>query len=399
MHSPFTNFERLNSFLERAGLDAVIGTSPENVLYLSGFWAMTQWVRRSPQTYVLHPANGRGSAAIATSSGLLDLVSDQQLWVTDVRRFGFFQIDKNVDASLSSEDTRQYELMSEPMYKGPVDALASIIEDNGLSSGRIGIDEGGIAHTNYEELVAKFPNAKFVRAAGLLQKVRSVKTTEEIARLQRAASITEGAIAAALAIAADGVSEMEFQREFHAFIVRNDGLPVSTCIGFGDRSAMSNAQPSDKRLRDGDVIRFDVGGRYKHYRSDISRIAFFGEPCEKLRRYHNALHAGVSRAYEVIKPGVRVGDLFDAVMKAVHDQGLPHYKRSHVGHGIGIDGYDHPSIEPSSDDLLEEGMVLCVETPYYELGFAGLQVEDMLLVTNHGAKSMMTTSGALQVIG
>lgn len=399
MSLPLTNFARLNSFLEQAGLDAVIGTSPENVVYLSGFWAMTQWVRRTPQTYVLHPANGRGNPAIATSSGLLDLVSDQQLWVKDVRRFGFFQIDKDPDATLSPEDILQYELMAEPMYKGSIEALASIIEDNGLSSGRIGIDEVGIAPAAYEELVAAFPNAKFVRAAGLLQKVRSVKTPEEIARLQRAASITEEAIGAALAIAADGVTEMEFQREFHTSIARNDGLPVSTCIGFGDRSAMSNAQPSLRKLRDGDVIRFDVGARYRHYRSDISRIAFFGTPSEKIRRYHNALHAGVSRAYEVIKPGLRFADLFDAVMKTVHDEGIPHYQRSHVGHGIGIDGYDYPSIEPSIDTVLEEGMVLCVETPYYELGFAGLQVEDMLCVTSTGAKSLMKTDGSLRVIG
>jgi Xaa-Pro aminopeptidase len=77
---------------------------------------------------------------------------------------------------------------------------------------------------------------------------------------------------------------------------------------------------------------------------------------------------------------------------------LPHYQRSHVGHGIGIDGYDVPALSPSSKDIVEEGMVLCVETPYYELGLWGLQVEDMLVVRRNGVESLMSTDGCLMTV-
>ena len=82
-------------------------------------------------------------------------------------------------------------------------------------------------------------------------------------------------------------------------------------------------------------------------------------------------------------------------MDAVRREGIPHYNRSHVGHGIGLDGYDLPDLTAASQDIIEEGMVMCVETPYYELGWTGLQVEDMVVVRRDGIESLMSSSGGL----
>ncbi|MGE3159420.1 MAG: M24 family metallopeptidase, partial [Xanthobacteraceae bacterium] len=107
---------------------------------------------------------------------------------------------------------------------------------------------------------------------------------------------------------------------------------------------------------------------------------------------------GVLRGYDIIKPGLKVSDLFKDIVATVQREGIPHFARSHVGHGIGVDGYDPPNIAESSKDVLEENMVVCIETPYYELGFAGLQVEDMVRVTKDGAESLMTLPTALRIV-
>jgi Xaa-Pro aminopeptidase len=88
-------------------------------------------------------------------------------------------------------------------------------------------------------------------------------------------------------------------------------------------------------------------------------------------------------------------DVFEAVVSTVQREGIRHYARSHVGHGIGIDGYDLPDLSSNCDHIIKEGMVLCVETPYYEVGWCGLQVEDTVVVRADGPESFMTTSGAL----
>jgi Xaa-Pro aminopeptidase len=161
---------------------------------------------------------------------------------------------------------------------------------------------------------------------------------------------------------------------------------------------MPNVQPSSRKLEAGDIIRFDVGGRYEHYRADIARIAVLGEPNQKTVTYHAALWKGVQRGLELLKPGARAAAIFEAVVDTVRREGIPHYQRNHVGHGIGLDGYDLPSLSPGSSDVIEEGMTLCVETPYYELGFGGLQVEDMVVVRGDGAESLMSTDGKLRVL-
>ena len=392
------NEARLDDLMARERLDAVIGTSPENVLYLGGYWAMSQWVRRGPQAYAVRLRQGYRAPVIVTNSALLDLVADQEIG-GDIRRYSFFKTDVDSAATLSPADARQVELFTTQAYPSPVEALVSALKDHGVAAGRIGIDEIGITPQCMEQLIAALPQATFVRSFLLLEKVRAIKTPEEIARLRRAASISEQAIDAALAAARLDMTEIEMARVFHSRTTELDGVPVTGCIGFGERSAMSNVQPSTHRLQRGDVIRFDVGCRYRHYRSDISRIAVLGEPAEKMRRYHDALYKGVQRAYDILKPGLKVADLFDQVIETVRREGIPHYDRSHVGHGIGIEGYDPPNIAGNSSDVFEENMVVCVETPYYELGFAGLQVEDMILVTRNGAESLMARDGRLRILG
>jgi Xaa-Pro aminopeptidase len=391
------NEARLDEFLAKEKLDAVVGTSPENVLYLSGYWAISQWIRRGPQAYVLQPRKGRGSAVVVTNSALLDLVADQKI-AAEVRRYSYFKTDLDTTAHLSPEDIRQQQLFETEAYTGSVEALVAAIKQRGLVAGRIGIDEIGITPQCMEQLTSALPEATFVRAFAMLEKVRSIKTPEEISRLRRAAYISEQSIEAALKSAVAGITEIEMARVFHGRTTELDGVPVTGCIGFGERSAMSNVQPSLRALKQGDVIRFDVGCRYKYYRSDISRIAVLGEPSPKIRQYHDALYKGVQRAYEILKPGLKVSELFRQVVETVQKEGIPHYSRSHVGHGIGIEGYDPPNIAADSSDVFQENMVVCVETPYYELGFAGLQVEDMILVTSDGAESLMTKVGKLRVL-
>jgi Xaa-Pro aminopeptidase len=277
-------------------------------------------------------------------------------------------------------------------------SLVAAVRDAGLQRGRIAVDELGLLPGYFERLRALLPEATLVEGHAFFREVRAVKTPEEIRRLRRAAHIAEHSIDAALAIARPDATEEELALVFHGRTVAEGGSPVLGCIGFGRRSAMPNVMPSSARLTRGDVIRFDVGGRFEHYRADIARIATLGEPEAKVDRYYRALHRGLLRAYELIRPGVRCADVFEAVVETVRREGIPHYRRSHVGHGIGIDGYDLPDISLSSSSIFEAGMVICVETPYYELGWCGLQVEDMVVVRDDGIEQLMTTDGSLRVV-
>lgn len=389
------NKDRLHALARARDIDVFVATSPENVTYSSGYWALSQWIRRGPQTYVVLPAGDLAASCVVASTTLLDLLADQPVWIRNVRRFGYFQSDR-AKAPFNDLDRRQIELYDLPDDKTALDALVAALAEYGEA--RIALDEVGLLPGYWEEIAIRLPRAQIVKGGELFRHIRSVKTAEEIERLRAVAGISERCVAAALSVAREGASELDLARAFHAQSIQEDCSPVLGCIGFGTRSAMPNVQPSQTRLRRGDVIRFDVGGRYRHYRADIARMAAFGRPDARVESYHHALHAGLQAGLAMIKPGVRAADVFETVVQTVRREGIPHYSRSHVGHGIGLDGYDRPDLAPGSNDVFEEGMVVCVETPYYEVGWCGLQVEDMIVVTADGIDSMMSTDGRLAVL-
>ncbi|MER9599182.1 Xaa-Pro peptidase family protein [Mesorhizobium sp. M0244] len=389
------NEARLKRCMTAAGLDAVIATAPENVTYMSGFWALPQWIRRGPQAYVVWPAPDKGTPEIIANTSTLDLVADQELWVSKVRRYGDFYADVGPTTAADRANRQDLQLRALPRHSDAIAALVAALDEAQLARGRIGIDEAGLAPGYHEALKAHFPNASWVPATALLREVRAVKTTDEIERLGQVAKIAERSIEAALAVAQEGATEADVARAFHVKTVEEGALPVLGCIGFGERSALMNVQPSDRKLRAGEIIRFDVGGRFRHYRADIARIATLGDPPPQAHRLQQALLRGVQHACDIIRPGMAAAQLFEAVVGVVQREGIAHYKRDHVGHGIGLDGYDAPTLSPRSTDVLEEGMVLCVETPYYEIGRWGLQVEDMVVVRHDGVERLTETQGPI----
>ncbi|HEX5503669.1 MAG TPA: M24 family metallopeptidase, partial [Thermomicrobiales bacterium] len=151
---------------------------------------------------------------------------------------------------------------------------------------------------------------------------------------------------------------------------------------------------SDYRIRAGDIVRSDCGGRYRGYWADTGRTMAVGEPPAALAHYYAALAAGIDAILAAVRPGVAVDTLFTAGVETVRAAGIPHYRRHHVGHGIGLDMYEAPLLALSADDgarrfgvaapRLEAGMVVNVELPYYELGLGGLQIEETLVVTVGG---------------
>ena len=396
------NVQRLFARMRRDGLDAVVATSPENVTYASGFWPMSQWIRRGPQNYVLVPGEGGGAPCIVASTGLIDLIADRvfevEVAITDVRRYGVFAVETDAAATLDPVERRLGTMLADRDYGDAVAALVAAIRERGLERATIGVDDLGILPVYWERLAEELPQAKLIRATDVFRHARAVKMLAEVERLRRAAHIAEHSIEAALAVAKEGATEIDMALAFHGRTVREQGTPVLGCLAAGPHTAFANVQPSPRPIRRADIIRFDVGGRYNHYRADIARNAVLGEPSRKLATYHRAIRAGLLRAIEMVKPGARAADIFEQTVETVRREGIPHYRRNHVGHGIGLDGYDAPDLGPSSKEVLEQDMVVCLETPYYELGFGGLQVEDMIRVTADGSKSLMSTGSELRIL-
>jgi len=383
--------------MEEQNLDAVIATTPEHVLYAAGFYSLGQWHRLAVQAFAVVQRNADAPIAVVLPMADADLALELPEEV-HLFPYGHFYYTAPDVAALSKRDRRLMELAHGKTAQTPLEALTAAIDSLGLTRARLGIDTGRLWPTHLDVLQEALPAAHIEDAYGLLQRVRMVKTPQEIENLRRAVFATEEAFLATTRAFREGITEREIARIYEQTLIDHGAQPILTVIGFGEHSAHPNAQPGALRLHRDMLVRYDIGCRYQGYFADIARIAVFGTPPPKVRSYYQALWEGEEAALRIVRPGTTADDLFRVAVERTRAAGIPHYERSHVGHGIGIEVYDPPLLAPGVHTALEPGMVINVETPYYELGFCGLQVEDTVVVTNDGFEYLTTTSRDLYVV-
>jgi Xaa-Pro dipeptidase len=391
------NRERVERVLADAGVDVVVATTYENVFYFSGYEGFVQRVSPATQVYAVVAADALDDPTLVAPLGDLDMQAQFPARLASIRPYGGRMVVENRGEELDEEAARYAPLAALEPIASPATALLDVLA--ALPAGaRIALDERGLAAAVRDEILAKHGD-RIVAGASVLDTIRMIKTQEEIRRLEAAALAIESSYEAAIAAAAEGVSEAELASVFDRNTIEIGSRPHFTVLAFGERGALPNAVPTQwRRLRAGDAIRFDIGCKTEQYSSDIARTAVFGEPSAKLARYYDAILAGEQAAIDVMRPGVAAKDVFAAAVAATREAGIPHYRRHHVGHGIGLDTYDAPMLNDTAETPLEPGMVFEVETPYYELGFAGLQVEDTVVVTDDGCRVLTRSTRELRVI-
>jgi Xaa-Pro dipeptidase len=200
-----------------------------------------------------------------------------------------------------------------------------------------------------------------------------------------------------MGVARVGATEQDMVEEFERTVVSAGAKPMFTQIAFGRRGGHGNVMHRDVELQPGELIRFDVGCMLDGYNSDIARNFALTEPDQRTRRLYNAVLHGQEVAAQALQPGATASQVFEAGVKAIREAGIPEYNRHHIGHGVGLEMYDIPTLSPGDATPIEDGMVFEVETPYYELGYGGLQPEDTVLVTADGGKFLNGISRQLEV--
>jgi Xaa-Pro aminopeptidase len=393
------NQPRLARALEHADVDAVIATSPANVAYLSDYESLMHPLVPSLPGLVVYLAGDEPDPVLVTSSIGVDEWAELRPWFDEIRLYGPPNRELGRElladrAGLLPESVGILEQGLETEHpSGLVEVVADVLRDRGLDGSRVAIDENGLPGALREQIEASVPGCHFVEGSALLGWVRMVKTEPEIEALAEAALMSCDALDEARDVAAAGATERDLWRAYSAAVAMRGGEFTFMTVGAGERSALIHPSATDYVLRDGDIIKYDVGLRFRRYHADTARTQAVGAPSEERDRAHEAVARGQAAAVEAVAPGVSPAEIFEIAVEGVREHGIPDYRRHHVGHGIGIELYDPPSIGPSAashgfagqtDDRLEPGMVLNIETPFYGLGEYGLQMEDTVVVTDDG---------------
>lgn len=386
---------RIKEQAEKIGADMVVATLPANLNYLTnGYVCINQDVLTRAECAIGYiPAQD----AFVYIVGYADLPTVLEFAGNDAEvyfnggAFCFEQAPGVTDPFVTK--IMAYQKQALP---STADAWAAAVHAHLPAGATIAVDESRIFPSELAHVKEKLADYKFADGTELFMQARMVKHPEEIAGIEASARCAAASLMAALAQFKPGMTEHKIGELYDIELAKRGAKPYFCTVTSQLRAAFSDTTNDDKRpIVEGDMIRFDFGCILNGYCSDLGRFAVVGEPTEKMVQYYHALVAGLDAAVAIAKPGVKAGELFDAAMKAVRENGIPHYRRHHTGHGIGMECYDYPTVSHGVDTPILENMTFNLETPYYELGWGGMMIEDTFAMTKDGARMLDDTTREL----
>ncbi len=266
-----------------------------------------------------------------------------------------------------------------------VSAIGRLVRDRGVDPSRLGATMGRLDHSTYEKLLKALPGIKGIDE--IVKGLRAVKGEDELRLIREAVRIAEEAMRRAVDSLEEGVTELEVVAEAERTIYGRGAVRAfDTIVAFGDHTAHPHAAPGARRLREGDLVKIDLGVRYGGYCSDITRTFVYGKPSSKQRGLLEVVLEAQKAAMESVRSGVRASDVDAAARARLGRDGLARYFVHGTGHGLGVEVHEHPSLAPGSKDELVSGMVVTVEPGVYIRGYGGIRIEDMVLVTHSGCE-------------
>ena len=252
---------------------------------------------------------------------------------------------------------------------------------------RIGFDN--LQLPTYLAMTKESRDVELVNESGILLDQRRIKDSEEISFIKRASEFTDAGMEAALGAIRSGAKEYEVAGEAeYAMRMRGSmGAAFDTLVASGPRSAYPHGLSTDREIRDGDLVTVDLGATWKGYCSDLTRTVVVGKGQEKASKMLWRVKEAHDRVLGEIRPGVEAARV-DAVARTVLGPELAQYFVHGLGHGVGLDIHEAPTMSRTSKDTLESGNVVTDEPGVYLGGFGGVRTEDTVLVTEKGCEKL-----------
>ncbi len=256
--------------------------------------------------------------------------------------------------------------------------LVNEILRHGIKS--LGFDEMKV--TEYLKIKDRLKDLELKPLKDTLWALRKVKDESELTLIRRAAEITSRGMKKAFEIVKPGLREREVtaEIEYEMRKLGSGGVAFDTIVCSGPESAFPHGGLGEREIREGDFVVIDVGARYRGYCADMTRTLIIGASSEKQFHIYETVKEAQRLAISRIKAGVKAREVDEAARKYIAKRGYGEYFVHNLGHGVGLDIHEPPTLGPSSDENLSSGNVVTVEPGIYIPGFGGVRIEDTVLV-------------------
>ena len=257
-------------------------------------------------------------------------------------------------------------------------------------SGRVGFEAESLAYARYETLAAG--GIELVARRGLVEQLREVKDSAELAAVRRSAAILTEAFARLAEEPFVGRSERDLVWRMAELMHEGgaDDAAFSTAVGAGETGSSPHAAPGDRRIEVGETVVVDAGCRVNGYCSDCTRTFITGQLAAELEEAYAVVLRAQLASLQAVIPGAD-GKAVDRVARGIiEDAGLGERFGHGLGHGVGLEVHEAPWLHPERESTLAAGNVVTVEPGVYLTGVGGVRIEDMVIVTDDGPEVLTT---------
>lgn len=338
-----------------AGATAAVAASPESVRHLAGVHFPSQVMIRRRFAYVIVPAVGAPTLMV---QAVLEHTARTQARIPDVTTF----------------------------VTGPTEALARLLSDRGLAHGILLMELDFLPAADAAVLTRTLTDAQIEDGSAVLARSRRTRTPLEIEEHRRAARVTEQAVQIAFALAPGATERQVHSRMQDAMLSLAGGtIPFLTLASGPERTMLVHAAPGDRIIGPGDLLRVDVVGFFGGLYTDLARTAVIRPATAEQRAAYRRVRDAQRDVIDSLRPGMTAADVYAGFLESARRHQLGFTYR-YVGHSTGYQVVEEPVLTSGNRDVLQTGMVLCVEVMDLVEGLGGLHVEDMLHLGPGGAE-------------
>lgn len=346
-----SRIKKLRSFLIKNKLDSMLVTDLKNVFYYSGY---------------------RGTSAY------LIIGLDFLYLMTDFRYI-----------TQATAQCPHYEIIN--VKKADIKALTANLE-------RTGFENLSISYNAYAKFSKIFKGLYCIGNA--IYNFRAKKSAAEIKNIKKAVEIADKAFEHIIKFAKIGMSETEVANEIDFFMKKNgaSGNSFETICASGARGALPHGAPTEKKLEYGDLVVLDYGCVFNGYCSDITRTFAVGKVSDAAKRVYDTVLRAQKTAEDMLTSGEMCCNAHIAAENVINEK----YKDSFghaLGHGVGLDIHENPTLEPRNKTILKPGNIVTVEPGIYLPGFCGVRIEDMVRIKKDGIEILTKAEKDLKIIG
>ena len=296
------------------------------------------------------------------------------------------------------EEGRMRELMRFPIEvrvwqedESPTKLIATSLADQNIRAGRMGIEET-LPFTFYDHFRAAAPSFECASADAITSVCRGRKSAHELELMRLACEATCDVYRQVFLSLKEGMSEQDIAGLVSAGFAKMN-LRGGALVLLGASAALPHGTKLTQKLKEGDVVLIDGGCSVDGYQSDVTRTAIFGKPSEKIQGAYETVRKAQDTALDAARSGKLSGSVDDAARDVITSAGFgPGYKyfTHRLGHGIGLDGHEHPYLVRGSKTVLAPGMTFSNEPGIYIVGAFGIRCEDDMVIAPDGPAQLLT---------